>query len=128
MYFGSHACTSPNAYHPPGPPCMSPCVCVQVIAAMDALPMDAHPMGVLMTGLCALSTMHPEANPALAGQNVYKSREMQDKQIVRLLGKVRGGGGEGRGGAHAPASTLLFFKHTNTLRVVRASISFCFRK
>jgi len=60
----------------------------QVIAAMDALPMDAHPMGVLMTGLCALSTMHPEANPALAGQNVYKSREMQDKQIVRLLGKV----------------------------------------
>lgn len=56
--------------------------------AMAALPMDAHPMGVLLTGICALSTMHPEQNPAMAGQNVYKSREMQDKQIVRLLGKV----------------------------------------
>lgn len=60
-----------------------------VINAMAALPMDAHPMGVLLTGICALSTMHPEQNPAMAGQNVYKSREMQDKQIVRLLGKVR---------------------------------------
>ena len=60
-----------------------------VIAAVAALPHDAHPMGVLLTGICALSTCHPEANPALAGQNVYKSREVQDKQIARLLGKVR---------------------------------------
>ncbi|PNH11655.1 Citrate synthase 2, peroxisomal [Tetrabaena socialis] len=60
----------------------------EVVAVVAAMPHDAHPMGVLMTGLCALSTMHPEANPALAGQGVYKSREMQDKQIVRLLGKV----------------------------------------
>ena len=60
-----------------------------VLDAIAALPMDAHPMGVLLTGLSALSTLHPEANPALAGQNIYKTREMQDKQIVRLLGKVR---------------------------------------
>lgn len=60
----------------------------QVIDAMNALPQDAHPMGVLLTGICALSTMHPEANPALAGQNIYKTRAVQDKQIVRLLGKV----------------------------------------
>ena len=57
--------------------------------AVAALPHDAHPMGVLLTGICALSTCHPEANPALAGQNVYKSWEVQDKQIARLLGKVR---------------------------------------
>lgn len=63
----------------------------QVIDAMNALPQDAHPMGVLLTGICALSTMHPEANPALAGQNIYKTRAVQDKQIVRLLGKVRAG-------------------------------------
>jgi citrate synthase len=59
-----------------------------VIGAMDALPHDAHPMGVLLTGIAALSTCHPEANPAIAGQGVYKTREAQDKQIVRLLGKM----------------------------------------
>lgn len=61
----------------------------EVEAVVAAMPHDAHPMGVLMTGICALSTLHPEANPALAGGGVYKTREAQDKQIVRLLGKVR---------------------------------------
>ncbi|KAG1671004.1 hypothetical protein FOA52_014246 [Chlamydomonas sp. UWO 241] len=59
-----------------------------VMNVLDALPEDAHPMGVLLTGICALSTCHPEQNPALSGQNIYKSREVQDKQIVRLLGKM----------------------------------------
>jgi len=59
-----------------------------VVAAIDALPCDAHPMGVLITGMCALSTVHPEQNPAMAGQQVYRTREVQDKQIARLLGKV----------------------------------------
>lgn len=59
-----------------------------VEAAIAALPCDAHPMGVLLTGIAALSVCHPEANPALAGQNIYKTREVQDKQIVRLLAKV----------------------------------------
>lgn len=45
-------------------------------------------MGVILTGLIGLSVCHPEQNPALAGQNIYKSREVQDKQIVRLLGKI----------------------------------------
>lgn len=98
-----------------------------------ALPHDAHPMGTILTGLCALSTLHPEQvraaaagvgeaqgyartvrayecaspcklaslaclrpclpvcppqNPALAGQNIYQSKEVQDKQIVRLIGKI----------------------------------------
>lgn len=56
--------------------------------AVDALPHDAHPMGVLLVALNALSTLHPEQNPALAGQNVYKSKDVQDKQIVRLIGKI----------------------------------------
>lgn len=55
-----------------------------------ALPHDTHPMAVLLTGLAALSGAHPEQNPALAGEGIYKSRAVQDKQIVRLVGKVRG--------------------------------------
>ncbi len=34
-----------------------------------------------------LSPAHPQ-NPALAGQNIYQSKEVQDKQIVRLIGKI----------------------------------------
>ena len=55
--------------------------------AIDALPHDAHFMGIVLTAINALSTCHPEQNPALAGQSVYKSKEIQDKQIVRLIGE-----------------------------------------
>lgn len=54
--------------------------------AVAALPHDAHFMGIVLTALNALSTSHPEQNPALAGQDIYKSKEIQDKQIVRLIG------------------------------------------
>lgn len=33
---------------------------VAVEATLAALPHDAHPMGVILTGLAALSTCHPE--------------------------------------------------------------------
>ncbi|KAK9841538.1 hypothetical protein WJX74_007460 [Apatococcus lobatus] len=56
--------------------------------AVAALPHDAHFMGTVLTAINALSTCHPEQNPALAGQDVYKTKEMQDKQIVRLIGKI----------------------------------------
>ena len=55
--------------------------------AVAALPHDAHFMGIVLTAINALSTVHPEQNPALAGQNIYKSKEIQDKQIVRLIGE-----------------------------------------
>lgn len=45
-------------------------------------------MKCVHAGLTALSGCHPEQNPALAGQNIYKSREVQDTQIARLVGKV----------------------------------------
>eukprot|EP00887_Chlorella_sp_A99_P004780 scaffold4.g4780.t1 len=61
---------------------------VAVEATIAALPHDAHPMGTILTGLCALSTCHPEQNPAYVGQHIYKSKEVQDKQIVRLIGKI----------------------------------------
>ena len=56
--------------------------------AIDALPHDAHFMGIVLTAINALSTCHPEQNPALAGQSVYNSKEIQDKQIVRLIGRL----------------------------------------
>ncbi|KAI8476900.1 MAG: citrate synthase [Monoraphidium minutum] len=59
-----------------------------VEAVVAALPHDTHPMAVLLTGLAALSGAHPEQNPALAGEGVYKSRAVQDKQIARLVGKI----------------------------------------
>jgi len=47
---------------------------------------DAHPMGMLMSTTAALSTFHPEANPSLAGQDVYKDLKLRNKQIHRALG------------------------------------------
>ena len=61
---------------------------VPVIAAIEALPHDAHPMGVILAGLNALSTFHPEQNPALQGGGIYASHDVQDKQIVRIIGKM----------------------------------------
>ncbi len=49
---------------------------------------DAHPMGMLVSSLSALSTLHPEANPALMGDNIYKDRKFVNKQFFRLLGNI----------------------------------------
>jgi citrate synthase len=67
---------------------------VAVEQTIAALPHDAHPMGTILTGLAALSTCHPEQNPALAGQGVYASKEVQDKQVWWVgVGGVEGGVG-----------------------------------
>ncbi|RHZ83066.1 hypothetical protein Glove_99g185 [Diversispora epigaea] len=50
---------------------------------------DAHPMGMFISGISALSTFHPDANPALAGSDLFKNDEKtRNKQIFRLLGKT----------------------------------------
>jgi citrate synthase len=49
---------------------------------------DAHPMGMFVAAMSALGTLHPEANPALAGQSVYKNLNLRNKQIVRILGNA----------------------------------------
>ncbi len=38
---------------------------------MSSFRYDAHPMGMFVSAIAALSTFHPEANPALAGDKVY---------------------------------------------------------
>lgn len=47
---------------------------------------DAHPMGLLVSTLAAMGTFQKDANPALAGQEVYNDPLMRNKQIVRLIG------------------------------------------
>lgn len=59
-----------------------------VLDIIQAMPHDAHPMGVLVSAMSALSVFHPDANPALRGQDLYKANQIRDKQIVRILGKV----------------------------------------
>lgn len=54
---------------------------------MKSFRYDAHPMGMLISTLAAISTFHPEANPALSGQELYDNNEkLMNKQIFRLLG------------------------------------------
>eukprot|EP01018_Ginkgo_biloba_P000747 Gb_06688 [translate_table: standard] len=59
-----------------------------LLAVIAAMPHDGHPMGMLVSTISALSTFHPDANPALRGQDLYNSKTVRDKQIVRVLGKV----------------------------------------
>lgn len=55
---------------------------------MDSFRYDAHPMGMLCSAVAALSTLHPEQNPSLVGETVYKNKKIRNKQIYRLLGGV----------------------------------------
>lgn len=55
---------------------------------IEAFRYDAHPMGMLVAGIGAMSTLHPEANPALQGDKIYKDPTFVNKQIFRLLGNL----------------------------------------
>jgi citrate synthase len=55
---------------------------------MKSFRYDAHPMGILVSTIAAMSTLHPEANPALSGNNIYKDPKFMNKQIYRLLGNM----------------------------------------
>jgi len=48
---------------------------------------DAHPMGMIVSAFAAMGTLHPEANPALAGQSVYSDKKLRAKQVARILGQ-----------------------------------------
>ena len=59
-----------------------------LLSMMNSFRYDAHPMGMLCSSLSALGTLHPEQNPSLAGEGVYKNKQVRNKQIYRLLGGV----------------------------------------
>jgi citrate synthase len=55
----------------------------------EAFRYDAHPMGMFVSAMAALGTMHPEQNPALTSQDIYKSDlNIRNKQIYRILGSA----------------------------------------
>lgn len=45
------------------------------------MPHDAHPMGMLVNAMSALSVFHPDANPALKVSN----RDFGQVQVTELL-------------------------------------------
>ncbi|XXQ32959.1 Citrate synthase [Plasmodiophora brassicae] len=57
-------------------------------AMMKSFRYNSHPMGMLISTVSAMSTLHPEANPALSGQDVYNSAKLRNKQIHRILGTM----------------------------------------
>jgi len=59
-----------------------------VSTLMKSFRYDAHPMGMLLSTVSAFSTLKPDANPALAGEQVYKNIQFRNKQIYRLLGVI----------------------------------------
>ncbi|KAJ1974899.1 hypothetical protein H4R34_004543, partial [Dimargaris verticillata] len=62
---------------------------IQMANLMRSFNYDAHPMGMFISGMSALSTFHPEANPALNGSDMYiDDPRSRNKQIFRLLGKA----------------------------------------
>src|ERR1700685_140027 len=48
---------------------------------IDGFHHDAHPMGILVSSLAALSTFYPEANDV-------RDKSVQDEQVVRLIAKM----------------------------------------
>ncbi|KAG4961940.1 hypothetical protein JHK84_039032 [Glycine max] len=59
-----------------------------ILDIIQSMPHDAHPMGVLVNAMSALSVFHPDANPALRGLDIYDSKQIRDKQITRVIGKI----------------------------------------
>ena len=59
-----------------------------VSSQMKSFRYNAHPMGMLISTISSFSTLKPEANPALAGESIYKNESFRNKQIYRLLGIV----------------------------------------
>lgn len=55
---------------------------------MQSFNYDAHPMGMFISTMAAMSTFHPEANPALEGSDIYDNDRLQNKQIKRIIGKA----------------------------------------
>jgi len=49
---------------------------------------NAHPMGMLISTMAAYSTLHPEANPSLAGRTIYQNDRLVNKQIFRIIGTI----------------------------------------
>ncbi len=62
---------------------------VRLNGLMKSFNYDAHPMGMFISTMAAMSTFHPEANTALQGPDIYmKDDKLRNKQIKRIIGKA----------------------------------------
>eukprot|EP01111_Echinosteliopsis_oligospora_P004147 TRINITY_DN1656_c0_g1_i1.p1 TRINITY_DN1656_c0_g1~~TRINITY_DN1656_c0_g1_i1.p1 ORF type:complete len:496 (-),score=153.27 TRINITY_DN1656_c0_g1_i1:70-1557(-) len=59
-----------------------------LVSMMRTFRYDAHPMGMLISTISALGTFYPEANPALAGDGIFKNERIRNKQVYRIIGKL----------------------------------------
>eukprot|EP00732_Lithocolla_globosa_P001756 Lithocolla_globosa_v1_NODE_957_length_3033_cov_50.121894.p1 type:complete len:539 gc:universal NODE_957_length_3033_cov_50.121894:2-1618(+) len=56
---------------------------------MKSFNYDAHPMGMFVSVMSAMSTFHPDANPSLTKSDVYVNNSiLRNIQIYRILGKA----------------------------------------
>lgn len=59
-----------------------------VAAIIKAFRYDAHPMGMFISAFSAMGTLHPEQNPCLTNQNIYRDVQIRNKQICRIMGNA----------------------------------------
>jgi len=45
---------------------------------MNSFRYDAHPMGILISTISAMSTLNPASNPALKGVNIYNDPQLRN--------------------------------------------------
>ncbi|EFJ28330.1 hypothetical protein SELMODRAFT_411022 [Selaginella moellendorffii] len=57
-------------------------------ALIGALPRDSHPKQNFATALYALISFNPDANPLVAGHDLYKTEAAQNLHIIRIMGKA----------------------------------------
>eukprot|EP00808_Paulinella_micropora_P018432 g20557.t1 len=55
---------------------------------MSSMQYDAHPMGMLISTMAAMSTFQAESNPALRGSDIYKDQTVRNKQMCRIIGRI----------------------------------------
>ena len=56
---------------------------------MQSFHYDAHPMGIVVSTISAMSTFQPEQNPALlVGIDPYSDPKVMNQQIHRILGRI----------------------------------------
>ncbi|XP_024531005.1 citrate synthase, glyoxysomal isoform X2 [Selaginella moellendorffii] len=60
----------------------------ELLALIGALPRDSHPKQNFATALYALISFNPDANPLVAGHDLYKTEAAQNLHIIRIMGKA----------------------------------------
>ena len=60
-----------------------------IVNMMGSFHYDAHPMGIVVSTVSAMSTFQPDQNPTIhVDKAVYRNVLVQNKQIHRLLGRI----------------------------------------